>query len=60
MITEISYYFDYINCYKLKPHFIMGFNSDNYDWEWIIKGALRYEIPRSFNYKRYWKNIQNI
>jgi DNA polymerase elongation subunit (family B) len=29
-------------CNKLQPHFIMGFNSDYYDWNWIVKGALRY------------------
>jgi DNA polymerase elongation subunit (family B)/DNA-binding transcriptional MerR regulator len=29
-------------CEKLKPHFIMGFNSDAYDWNWIVRGALRY------------------
>ena len=27
---------------KLKPELIMGFNSDNYDWKWIVERAQHY------------------
>lgn len=30
-------------CHKMKPHFMMGFNSDNYDWKWIILRACGYK-----------------
>lgn len=29
-------------CNKLQPEFIMGFNSDNYDWKWIVVRAQKY------------------
>lgn len=30
-------------CEKMRPDLIMGFNSDNYDWTWIIERGLKYD-----------------
>lgn len=50
-----------IVCAKLKPHFIMGFNSDAYDWNWIVNASLRYpgllaEIVDLMGFQR-WDSI---